>query len=141
MIAHKTQFVMKKIFTLFLSTLFSSFLFGQDCPTSVNSDHKGRIHFHFDTPDEKEAAWDLFPSKPTIAVTINNVEIGDTKFDIPLALAKGAGGVVKNNTEEYFRTYNPIVPLEVEKVFSGTITLHYTTGNSVCNYENGLVTR
>ena len=133
---------MKKIFALFLFILFTSFLFGQGCPTSVNTDHNGRIHFHFDTLVAKKAAWDLFPSSPTIAVTITNGVIGDTRLETPLKLAKGAGGVVKNNTEDYFRTSNIFAAEEADyEVFSGTITLHYETSDKVCNYTNGLVVR
>ena len=134
MIAYKHKLIMKKIFTFFLATLFSSFLFGQGCPTSVDTNSGGRLLFHFGTQAAKDAAWGALPAAPALAVCITNGSIGGTSI-ADVDFAKGAGGVVKNNTAEFFRTSNAIGA--GNSTFTGTITLKYDGGTISCDYADG----
>ncbi len=132
MIAYKTQTVMKNIFTFFLSTLVSSFLFGQGCPTSITNDN--RFRFNYGSSSEKNAAFDALPSTG-VSITVTGM-LGTTVFTDtdPLEFGRSGApnGLARNNTAVFFRSSEIIQPANSD--FTGTITFNYAGGDVTCEY-------
>ena len=132
--AYKTKADMKTTFTLFLSILFSSFLLGQGCPTSVkNGTTSGRLFFCFASGGDKTNTWNAISG-----LTITGGTIGTTPVTPdPLFILK-ADMTRTSQANDYFRTDAFLAPTEaIGAPFTGTITLQYANGDPdlACEYD------
>ena len=131
---------MKKIFTLFLFTLVSSFLFGQDCPTLVDTDGNGRIIWNFADMAATVAAWGALPGGGDDAITVTGGSIDGTALADPLVFGKtnNAANRIVGGTTTFIRSSGQNLGTP-NTTLSGTVTFHYSGGDVVCEYADGVL--